>query len=189
MSHNVLPRAVVEELIRELIEADEARCRERSKHQAPPAAGVAAPAGAAQLERYANATIRRIVASVQEAQKGYRHRTLLKEAIALHSLTLSPWVPENIRNGMDPRALLLSAAIANGYVADRGEAEARRTTAAGRTRGGGTRRFYQGREGRDCLSLSHSPRRGRPPNPPRYFRIGNAPPRQPPTWRISPRHQ
>ena len=92
---------MVEELIKELIEADEARFRERSKRQAAPAAGVTAPAGAALLERYVNATIRRIVASVQEAQKGYRHRTLLKEAIAVHSLTLSSWVPENIRNGID----------------------------------------------------------------------------------------
>ena len=118
-------------MVEELIEADEARRRERSKHQPPPTAGATEPAGTAQLGRYVNATIRRIVASVQEAEKGYRHRTLLNEAIALHSLTLSTWVPDNIRNGMDPQALLLPAAIANGYVSDRGEAEARRTIADG----------------------------------------------------------
>ncbi len=49
----------------------------------------------------------------------------------LASLSLSDWLPAEIREGIDPHALLLQAAQANGYIAKYGEPSATQTIADG----------------------------------------------------------
>jgi hypothetical protein len=83
------------------------------------------------IERYVAAAIRNIVGRVEEAQKGNRGQTLLKGSVDLHSLIMSPWVPECLHDSLDAVALLLPAAARCGYTRDVGEAHARRTIANG----------------------------------------------------------
>ena len=56
---------------------------------------------------------------------------LLISAMKLASLGLSDWLPAEIREDVDPQAVLLPAAEANGYVAKYGESAARQTIADG----------------------------------------------------------
>ncbi|MCH8898039.1 MAG: hypothetical protein IIC33_07070, partial [Chloroflexi bacterium] len=69
--------------------------------------------------------------SVRVEGTGERHKGLLISAMKLASVRLSDWLPTDIRDGIDPQALLLPAALANGYVAKYGESVARRTIADG----------------------------------------------------------
>ena len=82
-------------------------------------------------DKYVNAAVVSIVSEVESAKKGGRGNTLLKGAISLYSLTMSPWLSENLRSCIDPQAILLPAAVANGYVGDTSEVHARRTIANG----------------------------------------------------------
>ena len=62
---------------------------------------------------------------------GERHKGMLISAMKLASLGLSEWLAAEIRDGIDPHALLLPAAQANGYIAKYGESAFRQTIADG----------------------------------------------------------
>ena len=62
---------------------------------------------------------------------GERHLGLLIAAIKLQSMNLSDWLPVELRAEIDPVAILLPAASANGYIAKYGEITARRTISDG----------------------------------------------------------
>ena len=62
---------------------------------------------------------------------GERHKGLLISAMKLASLGLSGWLAAETRDRIDPHALLLPAAQANGYVDKYGESAARQTIADG----------------------------------------------------------
>jgi hypothetical protein len=62
---------------------------------------------------------------------GERHRGLLIAAMKLASLHLSQWLPADVRDRIDPYAVLLPAAAANGYTEKYGEGTALRTIADG----------------------------------------------------------
>ena len=63
--------------------------------------------------------------------RGERHKGLLISAMKLASLCLSAWLPADVRASIDPHALLLPAAQANGYVAKYGETTACHTISDG----------------------------------------------------------
>ena len=89
--------------------------------------------GATPAERYINRAIQQEVAwvSSQVEGTGQRHAGLLISSMKLASLSISEWLPAEAREGIDPYALLLLAAEANGYVAKYGDVHARQTIADG----------------------------------------------------------
>jgi len=89
--------------------------------------------GATPAERYVNTAIQQEAAWVSSRIEGTgeRHKGLLISAMKLASLSLSEWLPPEVRGGIDPHALLLPATHANGYVSKYGESAARQTIADG----------------------------------------------------------
>ena len=89
--------------------------------------------GATPAERYANRAIQQEVAWVANRVEGTgeRHKELLNSAMKLASLSISDWLPAEVRTGIDPNALLLPAAQANGYVDKYGVSAARQTITDG----------------------------------------------------------
>ena len=73
-------------------------------------------------ERYVSSAMQQEVARVASRVEGTgeRHKGPLISAMKLASLRLSEWLPPEVRDGIDPQALLLPAAQANGYVANTG---------------------------------------------------------------------
>ena len=126
---NLLPLAVAEDLMEEHRAELEA---EQPRRNLPRVAS-ARVFGATPAERYANTAVQKEVTRVssQVEGTGERHKGLLISSMKLASLGLSDWLPAAIREGIDPYALLLPAAEANGYVAKYGEAHARQTIADG----------------------------------------------------------
>jgi len=128
---NALDLSMVDQLIeqhRTGLEAEQPR-RELPWIQARPIMG-ATPA-----ERYVNTAIQQEAAWVSSRIEGTgeRHKGLLISAMKLASLSLSEWLPLEVRGGIDPHALLLPAAHANGYVSKYGESAARQTISDGIT--------------------------------------------------------
>ena len=126
---NLLHLSIVDQLIeqhRTGLEAEQPR-RELPRIQASRIMG-ATPA-----ERYVNTAIQQEAAWVSSRIEGTgeRHKGLLISAMKLASLSLSEWLPPEVRGGIDVHALLLSAAQANGYVSKYGESAARQTIADG----------------------------------------------------------
>ena len=89
--------------------------------------------GATPAERYVNTAIQQEAAWVSSRIEGTgeRYKGLLISAMKLASLSLSEWLPPEVRGGIDPHALLLPAAQANGYVSKYGESAARQTISDG----------------------------------------------------------
>jgi hypothetical protein len=89
--------------------------------------------GATPAERYVNTAIQQEAAWVSSRIEGTgeRHKGLLISAMKLASLSLSEWLPPEVCGGIDPHALLLPAAHANGYVSKYGESAARQTISDG----------------------------------------------------------
>ena len=89
--------------------------------------------GATPAERYVNTAIQQEAAWVTSRIEGTgeRHKGLLISAMKLASLSLSEWLPPEARGGIDPHALLLPAAHANGYVSKYGKSAARQTISDG----------------------------------------------------------
>ena len=128
---NLLPLNVVEQMIethRSELEAEQPR-RELPRIQ------VSRIMGATPAERYVNTAIQQEVAWVSSRIEGTgeRHKGLLISAMKLASLSLAEWIPPELRGGIDPHALLLPAAQANGYVSKYGESAARQTISDGIT--------------------------------------------------------
>ena len=90
-------------------------------------------AGTSGAERYISTVIQQetVWLASRSEGSGERHLGLLVAAIKLQSLKLSDWLPAEVRAGIDPVAILLPAASANGYVAKYGEVTARRTISDG----------------------------------------------------------
>ena len=84
-------------------------------------------------ERYVNTIILQEatwLASRSEGS-GERHLGLLVAAIKLQSLKLSDWLHVEVRDRIDPVAILLPPASTKGYIAKYGEISARRTISDG----------------------------------------------------------
>ena len=126
---NLLHLSTVDQLIeqhRTGLEAEQPR-RELPRIQASRIMGTT-PA-----ERYVNTAIQQEAAWVSSRIEGTgeRHKGLLISAMKLASLSLSEWLPPEVRGGIDLHALLLPAAHANGYVSKYGESAARQTISDG----------------------------------------------------------
>jgi hypothetical protein len=89
--------------------------------------------GKTPAERYVSRAVQEEAAWLASRAEGTgeRHRGLLIAAIKLQSLRLAEWLPESVRDGIDLYAILLPAAMKNGYVKKYGEAKARETIADG----------------------------------------------------------
>ena len=126
---NILPLEVVDQLIeahRLLLEAEQPR-----RHL--PRISNSRTMGATPTERYVNTAILQEAAWVASRVEGTgeRHKGLLISAMKLASLSLSEWLPETVRQSIDPCAVLLSSARANGYLAKFGEVATRQAIADG----------------------------------------------------------
>ena len=126
---NVLPLMVLEALMEEHRTEMEAEQPRRDL----PRISSGRIFGATPAERYINRAIQQEVAWVsnQVEGTGQRHAGLLISSMKLASLSISEWLPAEAREGIDPYALLLLAAEANGYVAKYGDVHARQTIADG----------------------------------------------------------
>jgi hypothetical protein len=126
---NILPLAVVDELIEEYRSRLEAEQERRVLPRMPSSKLM----GSTPAERYVNAAVQAEAAwlSSQVEGTGERLRGLLIAAMKLASLRLSEWLPDDVRATIDPYAALLPAAVANGYIAKYGETMAYRTIADG----------------------------------------------------------
>jgi hypothetical protein len=125
----VLPLEVVDHLIeahRSELESEQPR---RELRRVP--AGVVM--GNTPAERYVNTAIQQEAPWVANRVEGTgeRHKGLLISAMKLSSLSLSEWLPVEVRTRIDPAAVLLPSAQANGYIAKYGESAARQTIADG----------------------------------------------------------
>ena len=89
--------------------------------------------GATPAERYVNTAKQQETTWVASRVEGTgdRHKGLLIASMKLSSLGLSEWLPADVRAGIDPIALLMPAAIANGYVDKYGEVAALNTISDG----------------------------------------------------------
>jgi hypothetical protein len=121
---NTLPRFVVEELVRRYRVVLE----KQQTHRALPQIDPRQIMGNTPAERYVNAAIQQEALWVTGRIEGTgeRHRDLLVAAMKLGSLKLSPWLPEAVREAIDPYAVLLPAARENGYAQKYGEDDALR---------------------------------------------------------------
>jgi hypothetical protein len=122
---NILPMEIVDQLIERYqidLESQQAR-RDLPKIDSSQVMG------ATPSERYVNAAIQQEATWVAGRTEGTRerHRDLLVAAMKLGSLKQSEWLPENVRDAIDPYAVLLPAARENGYIGKYGEADAIRT--------------------------------------------------------------
>jgi len=123
----VLEREVVQPYLEHIADQIDERKQDR------PAIAAWQVLGASAAERYVNAAIQQEsgwVASRTEGT-GERHLGLLISAMKLASLSLSDWLPGDVRASIDPYGVLISAAQANGYVGKYGEPVARQTIADG----------------------------------------------------------
>jgi len=109
--------------------ADQAESQKRNL----PATTKTRVVGATNAERYVNRAIQEEASWVATRQEctGERHQGLLVAAMKLASLRLSEWLPEEVRLTIDPCAVLLPAAEANGYLSKYGETATRQTIADG----------------------------------------------------------
>jgi hypothetical protein len=126
---SVLPMEVVETLIQQ----HQTELASQQAHRALPQISHSQVMGITPSERYVNAAIQQEVSWVagRTEGSGERHRDLLIAAMKLGSLQQSAWLPEDVRANIDPCALLLPAAEANGYVEKYGEADAMRAIGDG----------------------------------------------------------
>ena len=126
---NLLPLRVIDQLIeshRNRLEVDQP-LRDLPKI---PAKSVL---GSTPAERYVNKAVQQETTWLvtREEGTGERHKELLICAMKLASLRISDWLPTDVREAIDPHALLLPAAEANGYVDKYGQSAARQTIADG----------------------------------------------------------
>jgi hypothetical protein len=126
---NILPLAVVDELM----DRYRAQLEAEQSSRKPPRIPSSRVMGSTPAERYVSAAVQAEAAwlRTQVEGTGERHRGLLIAAMKLASLKMSEWLPEEARSAIDPYALLIPAADANGYIAKYGEAVAHRTIADG----------------------------------------------------------
>ena len=126
---NVLHLSMVDQLIEQHRSELEA---EQSRRELPRIPGNKVM-GATPAERYVNTAIQQEAAWVSSRIEGTgeRHKGLLISAMKLASLSLSEWLPPEVRGGINPHAVLLPAAHANGYVSKYGESAARQTISDG----------------------------------------------------------
>ena len=120
-------------IVNQLIEAHHSELEEEQPRRELPRIPAGRVMGTTPSEHYVNAASQQEAAWIASRVEGTgeRHKGLLISAMKLASLSLSDWLPTDIRDGIDPQALLLPAALANGYVAKYGESVARRTIADG----------------------------------------------------------
>ena len=113
-----------------LIHLQEQAQASRQLHHVPDYQQVVGSAGA---EWYVNRAIQEEVSwlSTRLEGTGERHRGLLVAAIKLQSLRLADWLPVDIRESINPYALLIPATRANGYWAKYGEKTVCQTIADG----------------------------------------------------------
>jgi len=126
---NLLPKTVLEELM----EAHRIRMEAEQPRRSLPRISSNLVFGATPAERYINTALQQeaVWVSRQVEGTGQRHIGLLISSMKLASLSLCEWLPEEARRCIDPYALLLPSAAANGYVAKYGEVHARQTIADG----------------------------------------------------------
>ena len=126
---NIMPMTLVDALVEQHRMEMEAEQPRRSLPVIPTSRVL----GATPAERYVNTAIQREAAWVanQVEGTGERHKGLLIASMKLASLRQSEWLPTEVRVGIDPVALLLPAAQANGYAAKYGEAATQQTIGDG----------------------------------------------------------
>ena len=125
----VLPLEVVDQVI----EAHRSELEPKQPRRELPRVPAGMVKGDTPAERYVNTAIQQEAAWVANRVEGTgeRHKGLLISAMKLSSLSLSDWLPAELRDGIDIPALLLPSAQANGYIAKYGESVARQTIADG----------------------------------------------------------
>jgi AAA domain len=124
---NYLPMAEVVVLVSEY-ESKRRDVEGVERRQQLPPVDPATITGTTPDERYISAAVeqeRQWLAS-QSKGTGTRHHGLMTVAAKLESLRQSDWLSPAARAGIDPYAVALDAATANGYVADYGVEDARR---------------------------------------------------------------
>jgi hypothetical protein len=122
---HILPMSVVDQLVQQY----QTELESQQAHRVLPKIDPAQVMGATPSERYVDAAIQQEVMWVagRTEGSGERHRDLLIAAMKLGSLKLCDWLPEDVRATIDPCAVLLPAARANGYIEKYGEADTLRT--------------------------------------------------------------
>jgi len=115
------------ELVNHLIDTHQSQLEAEQPRRELPRIPSGQVLGTTPTERYINTAIQQETAwvSSREEGTGERHKGLLISAMNLASLGMSDWLAAEIRDGIDPHALLLPAAQANGYIAKYGESAAR----------------------------------------------------------------
>jgi hypothetical protein len=124
---NILPLVVVDELI-------ETHCATLEQERGHiPEIDPSRIMGDTPAERYAQRVIQKEAAWLASRIEGTgkRHRSLLIAAMKLESLRLAEWLPTDIRESIDPYALLMPATQANGYWDKYGEKTVRQTISDG----------------------------------------------------------
>jgi hypothetical protein len=119
---NILPMTVVDTLVQQ----HRTDLESQQSRRALPRLSPSQVMGDTPSARYVNTAVQQEVMWVagRTEGSGERHRDLLIAAMKLGSLQQSTWLPEDVRANIDPCALLLFAARANGYVEKYGEADA-----------------------------------------------------------------
>jgi hypothetical protein len=122
---NILPMSVVDQLVKQYRIDLESQQTRRDLPKIDPGQVM----GDTPAERYVNAAIQQEATWVAGRTEGTgeRHRDLLVAAMKLGSLKLAEWLPENVREAIDPYTVLLPSAREKGYVGKYGEADAIRT--------------------------------------------------------------